>query len=467
MPSTLAASSGDKGAHLRIGDVFRYSKSADPDQPELDGFANYMHATRGQHGKKLILERGISAPSRVKAKDGPRIGAVLIRSTSRTAGTETNPWHDYIDPNSGLVLYYGDAKPSTRKPANEVSGNALLLEVRKLHAGSPQDRLAAPPLLFFESEAAGFVTFQGYGVIERAELVTQLDPINGTPFTNYRFECAILSLTNEHEVFDWEWINARRDPSLSLAEVLGRAPAAWKRWVTLGDSVLEQVRRRVLHAPVKKPREQAPQTASQEELLQAIYLHYEKNKHAFESLAETVVTQVMREAGLKYVRGWVTRKSSDGGVDFVGRIDLGSGFGAVKVVVLGQAKCESPNKPTSGKDLARTVARLRRGWLGVYVTTGLFSTKAQEEIIEDEWPLMLINGAMVASTVRRLMIEQGVSDVAEFLQSLEDVYSTAILKRRPDEILFDLGVDLETIGLPEGDADGQSKQEPSSLQEPG
>lgn len=437
---------------MRVGDVFRYSSSADPLVVEVDGFENYMHATRGAHGKKLILESGIYAPAKTRSPSGDRIGVVLIRSSRRTAGTETNPWHDYFDPNSGSVIYYGDAKPSTKTAPHSVRGNALLLALRDRYFGTPQDRLASPPLVFFESEAAGFVTFQGYGIIERAELVTQLDSQSGRPFANYRFECAVLSLTNEHEEFNWDWINARRTPSVSHSEALKLAPAAWKRWVTLGEPVIEKVRRRVFHAPIARAQEQLPQTRTQSGLLQAIYSHYATNKHGFEALAETVVTQVMREAGLRYVSGWVTRKSSDGGIDFVGRIDLGSGFGAVKVVVLGQAKCESPNRPTSGKDLARTVARLRRGWLGAYVTTGLFSERAQQEIIEDEYPVMLINGATVAGCVRRLMIERGQTSLTTFLNELEELYSSRVVHRRPSGILFDVAVEAQGVAYPEDTA---------------
>jgi hypothetical protein len=50
-------------------------------------------------------------------------------------------------------------------------------------------------------------------------------------------------------------------------------------------------------------------------------------------------------------------------------MDIGLGFGAAKVIVLGQAKCESLNTPTSGTHIARTFAKLKRGWLRVYVTT--------------------------------------------------------------------------------------------------
>ena len=57
-------------------------------------------------------------------------------------------------------------------------------------------------------------------------------------------------------------------------------------------------------------------------------------------------------------------------------MDIGLGFGNAKVIVLGQAKCESLNTPTSGTHIARTFAKLKKGWLGVYVTTSYFTWKS-------------------------------------------------------------------------------------------
>ena len=39
-------------------------------------------------------------------------------------------------------------------------------------------------------------------------------------------------------------------------------------------------------------------------------------------------------------------------------MDIGTGFGSAKVIVLGQAKCESLDSPTGGNHIARTVAKL-------------------------------------------------------------------------------------------------------------
>ena len=117
-----------------------------------------------------------------------------------------------------------------------------------------------------------------------------------------------------------------------------------------------------------------------------------KRKARFEAVAEVVSEFIISESHGQYRRGWITRGSGDGGVDFVGRLDVGSGFSKASLVVLGQAKCEAPTSSTSGKDIARTVARLRRGWIGCYVTTGTFSTHTQREVADDRYPLLLVPG---------------------------------------------------------------------------
>jgi hypothetical protein len=124
-------------------------------------------------------------------------------------------------------------------------------------------------------------------------------------------------------------------------------------------------------------------------------------------------------------------------VDFVGRLDLGSGFSKVKVILLGQAKCENPNKPTSGVHISRTVARLKRGWIGAYVTTSFFSEPMQREIIEDQYPLLMINGLELAREVLILLEKSGKHSLADYLDELDTEYLGRISARSPEEILID------------------------------
>ena len=121
-------------------------------------------------------------------------------------------------------------------------------------------------------------------------------------------------------------------------------------------------------------------------------------------------------------------------MDFVGRIDLGSEFGKVKLVLLGQAKCEKLNRPTGGNHVARTIARLKRGGVGAYVTTSYFSDRVQREILSDGVPILLINGQRVAQEVLRLTQKRGFSHHHEFLKAVDASYQT--VNRRPEEILF-------------------------------
>ena len=99
-----------------------------------------------------------------------------------------------------------------------------------------------------------------------------------------------------------------------------------------------------------------------------------------------VAGRILQDRGGHFVEGWLSKQGGDRGIDFVGKLKLGTGFGATKLVVLGQAKCVDPNGTTGGLHLSRTVSRLRRGWLGVFVTTNQFTQQAQSEVIDDEYP---------------------------------------------------------------------------------
>ena len=118
-------------------------------------------------------------------------------------------------------------------------------------------------------------------------------------------------------------------------------------------------------------------------------------------------------------------------------MDIGTGFGSAKLIVLGQAKCESLDSPTGGNHIARTVAKLKRGWLGVYVTTSYFSDPAQIEILEDKYPLLLINGKKLAELVNEIVIKKGYKNVAEYLQKVNSEYEGLIQYRDPEDILFE------------------------------
>ena len=428
-------------AHLRMGGVFRYARPYSV-TPQFDGdLPNFFAFTETTGLTKPLLDRGISPIAAIDAVDGRRTPAILISSSPHKIGSEGTPWQDVFDVDNGSIRYFGDNKSSVA--ASLAPGNKLLRDQFQFHTSpDPSERAKAIPVLFFErgevdGRKYGNVRFQGLGIIQRVELVTQFQKDIGY-FTNYVFEFAILSLSTENEDFDWDWISARRDPALSVGEAEKLAPKAWKDWQKQGQLVLERHRRRVSMFDLKTKGEQLPEPGSRaDRALTTIYKYYDGKKHRFELLASRVVQGLISNSGGHYQEGWITRGSGDGGVDFVGRVDLGTGFSKVKILVLGQAKCEKPTSGTSGRDLARTVARLKRGWVGAYVTTSFFTEMSQIEIFEDQYPLLTVNGLALAEEALRLQIESGFATLEEFLVSLEAEYSSMVMNRRPEEILRD------------------------------
>lgn len=432
------------GRKLRMGDVLRYTSVKDTGPATIDGFANFYHVTDSPGQKRAMLEAGINAPAKVKTVDGLRRPAVLIRSSPWKAGSEQTPWHDVFDLDHGHVRYFGDHKAEVDKLVGRTVGNAALLEAFDTHqAPTVAGRAAAAPLLLFRSvsrngKVKGHVEFCGVGLIERAERTVQAGGRGRGAFTNYVFDLAVIDLSAEDEAIDWDWVTGRRDPDTTDSDALAKAPTAWREWVKHGHSVLPQIRRRVARGRVVKVRDQRPEPDSQTAAdLEQVYRRFDGQKHAFEAVAAAVAARVMRGSGHSYFEGWLTRRSGDGGADFVGRLDLGSGLAGTRLVVLGQAKCIKPDTLITAEQIARVIARLQRGWIGVYVTTGAYSDAAQLEIVEDQYPIVLVNGLDLVKVLREIAWEDHGGDLAACVEHLLETRPLEILNRRPEEIMLD------------------------------
>jgi hypothetical protein len=410
---------------------------------EVDGHRNLLGVTAMSGLPALLLESGINAPASTHAAEGHRRAAILIRSSPWKAGSISTPWHDVFDLDNGHVRYFGDHKASSTQPLGGTRGNKLLLSAFAAHSSaSSAERLQAPPLVLFRAVRVGevvkgYVEFAGIAVIERVEQVVQWDDHLRQSYPNYVYDLAVLDLGAENERLDWNWINARRNPKLEAAAALQLAPKSWKRWAKDGTRALPLVRRKVSRARIMSKADQRPPIGSKEEkVLTQTYDAFAVHKHHFEAVAASVAARVFRASGSVYHEGWLTQPSGDKGVDFVGRVDLGSGLAQTRLVVLGQAKCVAPSTSISADQIARVVARLRRGWVGVYVTTGVFSEPAQQEIGDDEYPIVLIHGARLATEIRQMALETHEGDVPGLLQHLVQTGVPTITHRLPEEILF-------------------------------
>jgi hypothetical protein len=427
--------------HLQIGEVYRYGKDRNSSSETSGGFSNYFYVTHYHNQKLLLLERGINPVAEIKAVDGMRRAAILIRSSPHKIGSESTPWQDIFDVDNGHIRYYGDNKTPGKDPALS-TGNKILLKAFEEYNNAAK-RKNSVPLVFYKSvsrnkKSKGYVQFNGFGIIRGVELITQYDRDMDRTFSNYAFDFQVFSLSEENELFSWDWINDRRNAKLKLGETLRYAPNSWQKWISIGNNVLERYRRRVSKLMTYSKAEQLPEKGSKEEkVLWEVYKYFENIKHRFEVVASKVAAKIIADQTQIYREGWITPPNSDGGADFYGRIEIGTGFGKAKVIVLGQAKCQKPTEPTNGNDIARTVARLRRGWLGVYVTTSFFSLPVQREIIEDEYPILLINGKKLSEALLKIMYDEGFSSISKLLSDLNLQYDSKVKIRRPDELFFE------------------------------
>lgn len=149
-----------------------------------------------------------------------------------------------------------------------------------------------------------------------------------------------------------------------------------------------------------------------------------------------MTARIIRAPGTAYLDGWLTRQSSDGGADFIGRMDAGSGAATTKFVVFGQAKCVTPGRSSiSAEQVSRVTARLKRGWMGAYVTTDAYSTAAQIEVIEDQHPMLLVSGLTVARQIRNIAETSHGGDIKRCIDSVIENSPYPVVQRRPEEIL--------------------------------
>jgi len=424
---------------MRIGEIFRYPKDKLRHPKEIDGYPNFSFYTNLPNENLVLLESGINPIGKVKVKKEERTPAIITSSSPHKIGSSDTPWQDIYNVEKGHIRYFGDNKdfkdPVTKK------GNKALLNQFEIHNSSDSTiRKNACPIIFFKrkkinDKQKGYVEFNGFGVITNAERIVQHDKRNNLDFVNYRFDFVVLDMREENEDFNWEWVNARRDKSLSLEDTLKKAPSSWLKWIQKGNKKIDSLRRNVLKINILSTDRQKPEEGSKEfKTLKEIYNFY-SDKKRFEYLASIVTEHLVKKSAKYYKKGWITKGSGDTGIDFIGRMDIGTDFGSAKLIVLGQAKCEKIDKVTGGTHIARLVAKLKRGWLGVYVTTSYFSKNIQEEILEDKYPLLLINGKKLAEVVNEIAHVEGYKNIREFLNKIDSEYEGAIKYRDPEEIL--------------------------------
>lgn len=383
-------------------------------------FVNWEELTKGIYTQGLNLYKGMPYFKEINN----RTPLINFHTNPFKEDEDESPWRDLIFQEEGRVLYNGDNK-SSEKNANDTFGNKKVLENLPLYfSKNRSERLKAPPILVTKTikigNKTGFRQFIGIGIInEPPILVQQYEKGNNNVFTNYQFEITLISLASE-DLFNWDWIDDRRNKNISDEDSLKNAPKNWIKWVNVGSEVVSKIQLKINSYRLISESEQRDLLPNNKKIIDDLLnIHYPDpiiDGIRFEALASFITTLYFSDKN--YYRGWITVGSGDRGVDFVGRLDIGhDSFSNTSIIVLGQSK--RYKNSISGERLTRVASRMTRGYIGVVVTLDVFTRQAQEEIKDDKLPIILINGKKVSELLLTYINKSG-KKLAEIVKEQDE-----------------------------------------------
>jgi len=316
-------------------------------------------------------------------------------------------WPDFLDPETGVLTYYGD----NRKPGQELHqtrrwGNQML---RDAFARSCDDKLRAevPPIFVFRNTGTyrdvvfvGLAVPGALGIRPSEGLVATWHQLRGSRFQNYR---AFLTILDAGKICR-SWIDdvKRGEPHTA------HAPAAWSSWIAHGR--YEPLKAHLSQA-FRSKSSQLPTKPDDLKLMHALIAHYKTDPIAFERCAART-TQMLLPSITSLD---LTRPSRDGGRDAIGRYRIGPFGSRVEVEFAMEAKCYSMENAVGVKQTARLISRLRHRQFGVLFTTSYVNAQAYKEIVEDGHPVLVVSAIDIITALRA----SGISTTTALLDWLE------------------------------------------------
>jgi hypothetical protein len=297
--------------------------------------------------------------------------AYVVLVTHEKTGGRNNPWDDIVDYGAAQILYWGDAKSHERKRCEDFDGNKVLSRIHDAVLEGKAQLL--PPILHFTKPQKGQVVFSGLCAL--TDLQRSWFDDHGTPVRNYR---AILTILDVDEV-KVDWLHGRvvaKSPGALDIE----APKAWRLFLKGDLRKLNLWRSKIRSTEEQLPDPESPDARILEQL-------HKLTPSDFEAVA----VALFRDNSSVCHSVTATRPTADGGFDFFGTFVLPRPFG-YHIEFLGEAKKYVRSSPVQPKDVSRLVARLGRGQYGIFVTTSYFTKQAQQEVLQDRYPVHLIAG---------------------------------------------------------------------------
>ena len=309
--------------------------------------------------------------------------AFVILVTHERTGGQRNPWDDVVDYGSAEILYWGDAKAHQTRRHSDFKGNRVLeLIHNELLDG---DRQALPPFLHFSKPKSGFVKFNGLCALERLDLSWFDD--HGKPVRNYRAHLTVLDV----DAVSLDWIRSRRQAT-SFEEANHGAPTAWLKYLKGDVRKLD-----VWKSQIRTAQDQLPDAGADDDRLLGELSRLDP------TLFEAVVVGLFRKMPTVVHSITRTQPTSDGGFDFYGEFVMPRPL-SYRISFRGEAKRYNRSTSVGPGAVSRLVARLGRGEYGVFVTTSYFTRAAQQEVLNDAYPVRLICGTDLVAMMKELRL---------------------------------------------------------------
>jgi len=321
-------------------------------------------------------------------------------------------WPDSLDYEMGRFTYFGDKRGEGDLHKTAVGGNRFLRSnFNKLHTG--QRGIIAPILIFenYKGSDGTYMRFLGLaapgaqGVSAFDDLVAVWRIKDKTRFQNYRAIFTVLKVDSIQKAWLEDLVNGV-SPSDS-----NYCPDVWQKWVKAG-----------IYTPLtcertREPRSkenQSPQNLKEANILERVLNNFSDREFEF------VAVEIVKLMDSRFSSFTVTQRARDGGRDAIGAYHVGHEHHQVHLSAIIEAKLWKENSDVGVKPMSRLISRIKHRDIGVFVTSSCFNKQVQQELIDDNHPVILVSGGDIA----RVLIANELDDEEKF-----SVWAQAIKQR--------------------------------------
>ena len=315
-------------------------------------------------------------------------------------------WPDKLNSETGIFQYYGD----NRKPGNELyntkrKGNKLFEKLFNSIYDTNNPREYVPPIFIFKkyptSNSNRSVQFKGLCVpgakdlTETQDLITIWKNSDGNRFQNYLAHFTIL----DEPIIKRDYLNDLNN-NLSVSINAPKAYVDWKKKGKYSPLITEKT------LNIRKKIQQLPDNSKHFKILEKIYTHFKSDPYKFEEFA----AEVYKLSNSNILIDEITKRSSDGGRDAIGRLKLGVDSDPVYVEFALEAKCYNPGinskiNTVGSKEVSRLISRIRNRQYGVIVTTSVIGENTYKEVRNDKHPIIFISGVDLVE----ILVKKGIN----------------------------------------------------------